>query len=136
MKFNAAPSGNILLVWDRIGDYHAARFQALEDLAGQGSVFISDLGAADQLYQWKNPLHQHPAYLPLSSKPVEKEDYKNRLRNFKKLIESQNIQTVGIAGYGRAEYRFMLPEFRFSSGLIFANLTNTPAISSTLLAEN
>ena len=101
-------NSNLLLVWDRIGDYHAARFHALENMAGKGRVFIADLGGADSLYQWKNPLGNHPAYHSLSSLPVEENDLAGRLRHFKKLVRECRISAVGIAGYGRPEYRQML----------------------------
>lgn len=96
----------ILLVWDRIGDYHAARFLALEKI--RPGVQIADLGGADQLYQWKNPLSQHPGYHSLSSRPVEENDLSSRLKAFKNLVKKENIRVVGIAGYGRPEYRKML----------------------------
>jgi 1,2-diacylglycerol 3-alpha-glucosyltransferase len=98
----------ILLIWDRIGDYHAARFLALEKKYGEGNVLIADLGADDSLYKWKNPLSQRPEYHALSKKPVEVEDSDARLTAFKKLVKDKKIRAVGIAGYGRPEYRKMM----------------------------
>jgi glycosyltransferase involved in cell wall biosynthesis len=98
----------ILLIWDRIGDYHAARFLALEKKYGAGNVLIADLGAADLLYKWKNPLSQRAEYQALSDRPVEEKDSAARLAAFKKLVKTHNIRIAGIAGYGRPEYRNML----------------------------
>ena len=102
------PLGNILLVWDRIGDYHAARYLELQKTVGNGNVFISDLGGADAIYKWKNPLSENPNYLPLSNKPVEKSAIYLRLKNFISIIRKKNIRIVGLAGYGRIEYLLIL----------------------------
>jgi glycosyltransferase involved in cell wall biosynthesis len=99
---------NLLIVWDRIGDYHAVRFTALESEYGKGHVFIADIGGADALYKWQNPLKTSAQYRSLSEKPVEESDAGNRLRNFKNLVRENNISVVGIAGYGRPEYRQMM----------------------------
>jgi glycosyltransferase involved in cell wall biosynthesis len=99
---------NLLIVWDRIGDYHAARFTALENEYGKGLVFIADIGGADALYKWQNPLKARAEYHSLSEKPVEESDAGNRIRNFKKMVRENNISVVGIAGYGRTEYRQMM----------------------------
>lgn len=98
----------VLLIWDRIGEYHAARFRAMETVYGRGNVLIANLGGADRLYQWENPLAGEETFFTLSSKPVEEPDAPNRLRNFKELVKSKGVRTVGIAGYGRTEYRQML----------------------------
>lgn len=99
---------NILLVWDRLGDYHASRFTALEKRVQSGSVRISDLGQSDAMYQWKNPLHNHHGYHSLSDKPVEVPDLFTRFRNFKELAKKHRIKAAGIAGYGRLEYNLMI----------------------------
>jgi 1,2-diacylglycerol 3-alpha-glucosyltransferase len=103
-----APAGNILLVWDRLGDYHAARFEALRNLLPDGTVFISDLGESDGLYKWKNPLADSPLYQPLSSKSVEQPDALARFQAFKNRAIRHNIKVAGIAGYGRPEYNLIL----------------------------
>jgi 1,2-diacylglycerol 3-alpha-glucosyltransferase len=97
----------ILLVWDRIGDYHAARFLALEKAIGK-KAFIADLGGKDKLYGWKNPLESHPNYFSLSELPVEKTDFWHRVKRFYKILKEKKIEAVGLAGYGRWEYRIML----------------------------
>lgn len=102
------PLEHILLVWDRIGDYHAARFLELERTVGKGNVFISDLGGADSIYKWKNPLSENPNYLPLSDKPVEEKAIYARLKKFISIIRREKIQIVGLAGYGRTEYILIL----------------------------
>ena len=103
-----SPLPRVLLVWDRIGDYHAARFLELEKYLGRGRVTLADLGASDKLYGWKNPLDGHPAYVCLSRKPVEESDTWNRFRAFVRLAETHQADVLGIAGYGRAEYNLML----------------------------
>lgn len=103
-----APAGNILLVWDRLGDYHAARFEALRKLLPDGTVFISDLGESDGLYKWKNPLASDPSYQPLSHKSVEQPDALARFKAFKNRAIRHNIKVAGIAGYGRPEYNLIL----------------------------
>jgi glycosyltransferase involved in cell wall biosynthesis len=97
----------ILLVWDRIGDYHAARFLALEKKIGK-KAFIADLGGRDKLYGWKNPLESHPHYFSLSDLPVEKADFWNRISGFYKIVKEKKIEVLGLAGYGRWEYRAIL----------------------------
>ena len=101
-------SGNILLVWDRLGHYHAARFLALEKASANAKVFIAELGAADSLYQWKNPVSHHTRYSCLSTKKVESGDLINRFLSFRKLVITNNIQTIGLSGYGRMEYLLFL----------------------------
>jgi len=103
-----APAGNILLVWDRLGDYHAARFEALRKLLPDGTVFISDLGESDGLYKWKNPLAGDPSYQQLSHKSVEQPDAWARFQAFKNRAIRHNIKVAGIAGYGRPEYNLIL----------------------------
>lgn len=99
---------NILLVWDRVGDYHAARFLELERLHTSGKTFLADLAGSDSLYKWENPLAGHPNYRPLSLLPIDQPDAKNRVEAFQQLVESQKISCVGLAGYGRKEYNQML----------------------------
>ena len=101
-------TGNVLLIWARIGDYHAARFLASEKILLPNSLYISDLGTSDGVYKWKNPLSDHPNYHPLSQKPVEEPDVRARFLQFRKLANSLNIKVVGLAGYGRPEYNLIL----------------------------
>lgn len=97
---------NILLVWDRIGDYHLARVRALRGVVGNRLVFTADLAAADNLYKWKTEnLENH---FVLSSKTAEQKDVRTRLKNFKKIIKTQNIKYCCLAGYGRIEYLRMI----------------------------
>jgi glycosyltransferase involved in cell wall biosynthesis len=96
-------AGNILLVWDRIGDYHRARVTALEALAGAQRVFTADLGSADGLYQWRNS-EAGARHTFLSAKPVDAGDFLNRLRAFRRLLRERRIRHLGLAGYGRKEY--------------------------------
>lgn len=106
---NTAPKKvKYLLMWDRIGDYHRARWQALAQIVGNENVFAADLGAADNLYKWENTAAENPQYRLLSVKPVLVSDKWNRLRNFYRLVRQQNIDVIAVPGYGRPEYILML----------------------------
>jgi len=102
------PLGNVLLIWDRIGDYHAARFLELEKTVGKTNAFISDLGGADSIYKWTNPLAGNLNYKPLSDKPVENSAIFIRVKNFLSIVKKEKIRIVGLAGYGRIEYLLIL----------------------------
>ncbi len=102
------PLEKVLLVWDRLGDYHAARFLELEKTVGKGNTYISDLGGADSIYKWKNPLAENPNYLPLSEKSVEQKAVLTRMKKFVSIVKKKEIQIVGLAGYGRIEYLLIL----------------------------
>lgn len=95
---------NVLLVWDRIGDYHRARIQALEDLVGSECVYYADLGAADGLYHWQQSDVENARYALLSEKPVEQADCRTRVMRFWRLLRQRRIERVALAGYGRKEY--------------------------------
>ena len=97
-----------LLMWDRIGDYHRARWQALAQIVGQENVFAADLGAADNLYLWANTETSNKQYCLLSEKPVHQADFFTRINRFLKLVKSNKIDTICVPGYGRLEYIAML----------------------------
>lgn len=100
--------GNVLLIWDRAGDYHLARFRALSNLYPDGEVLLADLGSADGLYGWKHDLNERSGFHTLSDKPVEKADLFRRFSHFRKLITEKDIRIVGLSGYGRIEYLIFL----------------------------
>lgn len=104
----ASYPGNILLIWDRAGDYHLARFQALKKMYPEGGVFLADLGSSDGIYGWKNDLNEQAGFFTLSNKPVEKRDFWGRFSRFRKLTKNLDIRTIGLAGYGRMEYLIFL----------------------------
>jgi len=112
----------ILLVWDRIGDYHRARWQALQDIAGTENVFGADLAAGDSLYKWENTSGENQQYILLSKKTVDKFDFFNRIKNFAATLKNKNIDTVCIAGYGRIVYLCMiiLAKFKGVKVILFA----------------
>lgn len=95
---------NILVVWDRMGEYHHARLVALAQLLGEHQVFAADLGASDALYQWKTIANPPYAHRVLSKKPVGARDLWNRVRNYVNLLKNEKIDVVAISGYGRLEY--------------------------------
>jgi glycosyltransferase involved in cell wall biosynthesis len=112
---------NIILIWDRMGDYHRARWKALQGIVGFDNVFAADLGTGDGLYSWENT-KSLPQYKLLSGKPLTQHDFIARIKNFVKIIRGNNIRYVCIPGYGKPEYLAMLVLSRLSGRkvLIFA----------------
>ncbi|MEQ8546710.1 MAG: glycosyltransferase family 4 protein [Cyclobacteriaceae bacterium] len=100
------PEQNILLVWNRMGDYHRARWNTLQSKWTSGKVHASDLGAGDSLYQWENTGGDD--YVCLSDQSLDQPDLWIRFRNFKKYLRDKQISTVCIPGYGRKEYVLFL----------------------------
>lgn len=98
---------NILLIWNRMGDYHRARWQSLKQYWSEGEVYAADLGAADNLYQWSNT-NSDNNYYRLSEHSLDKADFINRFRQFRRILKENNIGIVAIPGYGRMEYVFFL----------------------------
>lgn len=92
-----------LLIWDRLGDYHRARWKALQDQIGAKNAHVADLGGSDQLYHWKNT-SKSQYYHQLSDKPLSEWDFWSRTRNFIKVIRNSQIDVVALSGYGRLEY--------------------------------
>lgn len=95
----------ILVVFDRMGDYHRARVEALKKEARGYSVFSADLGASDGLYLWESGGSNH---FQLSDKPVSEWDLLERMKRFASLCRQNKVGTLMIAGYGRPEYLLML----------------------------
>ncbi|MFN8416223.1 MAG: glycosyltransferase family 4 protein [Cytophagaceae bacterium] len=96
-------SKKVLLIWDRLGDYHRARVKALEELGAD--VYTADLGAADQLYQWQNS--GGVKHIVLSELPVEKSDSRGRVARAKAYID-QIRPDILACPYGRSEYHSIL----------------------------
>lgn len=120
MKDKQTP--RVLLVWDRMGDYHRVRVDALKNKIGAENVFAADLGAADSLYKWENT--QDSNYVLLSDKPVQAADLTKRVRSFVSIIKKNKITVAGIAGYGRLEY------------LLFINACKMLGVKVVLFAES
>ena len=99
--------GNILIVWDRIGDYHRARIREVEEQAGPDRVCTADFGGKDALYGWEGSEDGKRHFL-LSPKPVDQLDCFRRCRNFWSILRTRQIRNVAIAGYGRLEYVLFL----------------------------
>lgn len=91
---------NILLLWDRIGDYHAARWSNLSSSHFRGKVVLCAFGSKDNLYLWD----KHSSVISLSNKGVDDHDLLNRINNFRRVLKEKNINEVFIPGYGRLEY--------------------------------
>jgi len=105
----------ILIVWDRMGDYHLARIKACRELIGP-KVYSADLGSADTLYQWNNV--SDSKHFVLSDKPVHQKDFIQRFLHFRKILSEKHITHIAM-GYGRTEYIFFL---------VFARLTGIKTI--------
>lgn len=102
-----ADSPRYLLVWDRMGDYHVARWRALQAQVGAENVFATDLAAADNLYGWQTAWAEDPQYALLSSKPAAQTAIWERFSAFAHLLQEKRIAHVALAGYGRPEYILM-----------------------------
>lgn len=98
------PSTKVLLIWDRLGDYHRARWKALSQVMGTVNVYAADFGRTDNLYKWENSYADDPQYVLLSEKAVNKSDIRKRFIQFTHILSQKQISAVGIPGYGRIEY--------------------------------
>ncbi len=99
----------ILIIWDRMGDYHRARVKEVAKLLGSENVFSADLGSGDGIYQWDNT-DANAHHFVLSSTPVDQVDIKSTILHWKQIITQNNITHICIPGYGRKIYRKMLIE--------------------------
>ncbi|WP_018343048.1 glycosyltransferase family 4 protein [Cytophaga aurantiaca] len=95
---------SILLVWDRIGDYHLARVKACEKVF-KGAVYTADLAGSDALYKWDSVANS--THTLLSNLPVEQKDLIGRFKAFRKIIKANDIGFVAMP-YGRSEYHLFL----------------------------
>ncbi len=96
----------ILLVWDRLGDYHRARAEALRTGQAKYEVLTADLGGADELYMWQSS--NDPFHFQLSKNDVDESDFWRRTLRFLWLILFKRVRIVGLAGYGRFTYVFFI----------------------------
>ncbi|MCC8358448.1 glycosyltransferase family 4 protein [Salinimicrobium sediminilitoris] len=92
----------ILVVWDRMGDYHRIRTETYKKQFGTDKLFTADLGSSDNLYHWKNT--EGEGHYSLSKLPAGKRDIKRRFAQFKQIIKEHKIQKVVLSGYGKPEY--------------------------------
>ncbi len=95
---------SILLVWDRIGDYHLTRVKACAEIM-DGALYTADLAGSDALYKWDSIVQKN--HYILSTKPVETSDLWNRFKAFRKIIKIHSIDTVAMP-YGYTEYLVFL----------------------------
>lgn len=96
-----------LLLWERMGDYHRARWKALSAWIGGSQCFAADLGSADELYQW-HQTDRDPNHAVLVNKPVEQVGGWEAFRAFRRLVLQKKITHVSIPGYGCPAYLLML----------------------------
>ena len=92
---------NVLMIWNRVGDYHLARWRNLEARGFFKEVYTAQLGVSDRLYKWTSG---NDPILHLSQKPVEAFDLINRIKNFVSILKNKKINVVVLAGYGKLEY--------------------------------
>ncbi len=92
----------ILIVWDRMGDYHRSRVEAYRSLYRRDILYTADIGAGDQLYHWDNTAHSQ--HVVLSQKKADDSDVWQRFKRFKQLVNDQKMDKVVLSGYGRREY--------------------------------
>ncbi len=97
----------VLLLWDRMGDYHRARWKALQQLLGNENVFGADLLFADNLYKWENTNNQQN-YVCLSGNDVQQKSVYGQLKRFIQFVKKNDINTFCIPGYGRLIYVLIL----------------------------
>lgn len=100
-------SENILLIWDRMGDYHRARWRELQAQCSNRKVYAADLFQVDTLYQWENTSYTE-GYLMLTEGTVSELNTTIALNTFSQIIQEKQIGYVCIPGYGRAVYLRML----------------------------
>jgi 1,2-diacylglycerol 3-alpha-glucosyltransferase len=111
-------SKNILIIWDRIGDYHLSRVKALAKLTG-ATIYTADLAGTDALYKWDSITNS--SHTVLSNKPAEQSDIANRLQLFRKILKEHKIDFVAMP-YGRTEYHLFLAYAKLTgiSTLVFS----------------
>ena len=100
MTTEASP---ILLLWDRMGEYHLARWRALQK-ATPAQVFAADFLVSDQMYGWKslNVEGHYRFAVDEQGRP------RSALMACVRCIREKNIQTVCIPGYGRLSYVLLI----------------------------
>lgn len=99
---------NILLVWDRLSEYHWARFHATKGLYNLGEVHVAELGRSDSLYFWKSVSVNENKHWYLSDDPVESNRAFARVFSFVRLVLDQKIDVVALPGYSHLSYILFL----------------------------
>ncbi|MEP2770518.1 MAG: glycosyltransferase family 4 protein [Fulvivirga sp.] len=95
-------SKNALIVWDRAGHYHLARYRNLaKKPIFFDQVYLANLGSSDTLYKWGGV---DDSIIQLSKKGVDRTDLLNRLAKFRSVLRGKEISHVIISGYGRVDY--------------------------------
>lgn len=99
---------NLLIIWDRMGEYHWARVEALAKVYTTGQIHVAELGKGDQLYQWDKldvaGIHHHY----LSNQPIEVADIITRASSYLRIITEHKITTVAQPGYAQPSYLVFL----------------------------
>ena len=92
----------ILIVWDRMGDYHRSRVDTYRAMYVNDLLCTADLSGADNLYKWKNTAHNK--HFVLSNKQAGQVDLWQRFKKFKQIVKTHQIDKVVLSGYGSTTY--------------------------------
>lgn len=106
-----------LVLWERMGDYHRARWSALAVWLGDDRCLAADLGLEDGIYHWEGTTN--PNHKVLVHKPVNEIKTWEAFRAFRRLVIDRHITQVSIPGYGRPAYLLMLAWSRLTGRKVF-----------------
>ena len=86
----------VLVVWDRIGDYHRKRIRAYVEMYQSDMLITANLGAGSDIYKWTND--NNASHIDFSSKSADKFDLFKRYNHFKRVVTEYNIDKVVLSG--------------------------------------
>ncbi|MEQ8711493.1 MAG: glycosyltransferase family 4 protein [Cyclobacteriaceae bacterium] len=99
---------NILIIWDRLGEYHWARIAALKNVYEIGDIHVAEFGSGDSLYQWSQLPVSGIRHHLLSKKTVEEADLIGRINQYRTIIKQYDIKVVAQPGYAQPSYFIFL----------------------------
>ncbi len=99
---------NILIIWDRLGEYHWARIAALKNVYERGDIHVAEFGSGDSLYQWNQLPVSGIRHHLLSEKTVEEADLLGRIKQYRAIIKEYDIKVVAQPGYAQPSYFIFL----------------------------
>ncbi|GEM_PF-830833 len=115
---------NLLIIWDRMGEYHWARIRGLVNTYKYGEIHIAEYGEGDTLYQWGTVPIEDTRHHHLSQENVEAGDMVNRLFAYLRIVKRSSIEVVIIPGYSHPEY------------VIYALINRLLRVKTILFAES
>lgn len=92
----------ILIVWDRMGDYHRSRVDNYSNMFPDNQIITANLGTGSDIYKWSNK--NNGFHYDLSPKRGDQIDIIKRFKKFKTVINENSIEKVVLSGYGKIEY--------------------------------